>query len=295
MSAGSPPDLRTPPYLPHLASGEVLQMGLSPLADAPWIETDSDLPRYHSHKLAERRRNEKAVYRTEAGSEPAQEELATLLLAHLTQEQPAWYELRDNTLCYKPAGLEMPVTGDEPLWQASLWVADDLVLMAPCGGDYRLVAASLCSPSHWRLADKFGCPLADIHAPIPDFAATLTPGVQRFFAHLQTRHPVVRYNWSLQATDELHPDPEEHGAVAPETALYYRTERQSLCRLPRSGAVAFTIRVYLHPLDCVGAHPDAMAALLEAVAATPPALAHYKGFDRLAPALEKYRPAGRGG
>lgn len=269
-------------------------MGLTPLADSAWIETDSDLPRYNRHKLAERRRHSNAVYRTESGSEAAQEELADLLLAHLTRRQSQWYELRDNALYYKPADLALPIRGDDPLWQASLWVADDLILMAPAGGDYRLVAASLCSPSHWRLEDKFGCPLADIHAPIPGFTKELTPGVQRFFAHLKTEHPVVRYNWSLQVGDALHPDPDGAAPVEAGATLYYRTERQSLRRLPRSGAIAFTIRVYLHPLDRLGEHPGAMAGLFAAIAATPPKLAHYKGFDRLAPALERYRPR-RGG
>ncbi len=290
MSAVEPPDLRAPPYLPHLESPHVLQMGLSPLGDRPWIETDSDLPRYHAHKLAERERCAADVYRSDPASLPAQREFADLLLAHLTGEQRDWFAIRDGALLFLPAGLAFTLAGDEPLWQAGLWVADDIVLMAPAGDDYRLVAATLCSPSHWRLAEKFGCSLAAIHGPIPGFDAALTPSVKRFLAHLRPEHPVVRYNWSLQGDDALHPDPDTRAPAGAQTPLFYRTERQSLRRLPASGAIAFTIRVYLHPLASLAQTPGALRALFDAIAATPAPLAHYKGFDRLAPALEKYRP-----
>lgn len=274
-----------------MASPGVLQMGLSPLGGNAWIETDSELPRYHAHKLAERERHEIDVYRCDPQSAAAQRELAELLLAHLTGDQRAWYEKRDGALHFKPAGLDMALPDEEPLWRASLWVADDLVLMAPAGDDYRLVAASLCSPSHWRLADKFNAPLAEIHGPIPGFGSTLTPSVKRFLAHLKPEHPVVRYNWSLQADAALHPNPEPRACVAPGTTLYYRTERQSLRRLPASDAIAFTIRVYVHPLASLAQSPGALPALFEAIDGTPAALQRYKGFDRLARALQKYRAA----
>ena len=45
-------DNARPRYLPHMAHPEVLLMGLSPLRETPWIETDTDIGRYHRHKLA---------------------------------------------------------------------------------------------------------------------------------------------------------------------------------------------------------------------------------------------------
>ena len=51
-------------------------MGLNPLGDKPWIETDCELPRYHAHKLAERRRSGENVYRADPASLNAQRELA---------------------------------------------------------------------------------------------------------------------------------------------------------------------------------------------------------------------------
>ena len=147
---------------------------------------------------------------------------------------------------------------------------------------------SLCSPSHWRLAEKLGRPLREIHDPIPGIHEDLSPRIDRFFDHLRPEHPVQRFNWTLQADPGLfHPAP----GKAPEDAsspLYYRVERQTLVRLPQTGAVVFTIRVFLHPLETLGARPGALSALGAAVAAAPPALARYKGFDTLRAALARY-------
>ena len=156
---------------------------------------------------------------------------------------------------------------------------------------YRLSAASLCCPSHWRLEEKFDRPMREIHDPIPDFHRELTPRIDRFFDHLKPEHPVQRFNWSVQEYDNLSQRPEHEMPIGPTTELFYRTERQTLLRLPQSDAIAFTIRVYLHPLDSLRATPGALPALFSAIDATPAALARYKGFDQLAPALARYREA----
>ena len=282
-------DNSRPPYLPHLATPEILHMGLSPLQARPWIETDTDLGHYHRHKHRQRERYGERVYRADPGSTAAQRELAHRLLAHLTEEQGQLYRLEEGTLVCEHGGFSVPLEDDEPLWGCSLWVADDLVIMEKSGSEYCLTAASLCSPSHWQLEEKFGRPMREIHDPIPGFHQKLTPRIDRFFDHLRPEHPVVRYNWSLQAGGLLSQRLEETAECTPDAALFYRSERQSLLRLPQSGAIAFTIRVYLHPLETLAEVPGALSAMFAAIDATPHALARYKGFDRLAAALSRYR------
>ncbi|MFV8818088.1 heme-dependent oxidative N-demethylase family protein [Haliea sp. E17] len=276
-------------YLPHVADGEILHMGLSRPENAPWFETDSDIGRYHRHKLQLRSERGDAVYRTSPESLPAQQELAAVLRQYLLGEQAANYSAQDNLLHCLPGDFHAPLAADEILWNCSLLVADDLVLMQERAGQYHLTAASLCSPSHWSLAEKFGLPLRDIHDPIPGFHARLTPRVERFFSGLRAGPPFVRFNWSLQAGDALAQFPGEESPAAADTELYYRVERQSLKRLPESGAIVFTIRVYLHPLEALDAIEGALPALLDTIGSTPDELLHYKGLDRLAPALGKYR------
>lgn len=286
------PDVSRPPYLPHLRQPGVLAMGLAPLGERPWIETDTQLPRYHAHKLRQRRALGERVYRALPTSRDAQLELSALLRSHLCDAQARVYARAGDGVRYLPTALALPGGDDEPLWRCSLWVADDLLILQAVDGQYLLTAASLCSPSEWLLEEKFGRPLAQIHAPIPGFDRALTPQVERFFRHLKVAHPVLRYNWSLQAGDQLCQRPREAAEQRPLTAgtpLYYRVERQSLRRLPRSGAVVFTIRVYLHPLESLRDTAGALPGLWRAIDATPPALARYKGFERLAPALRRYR------
>jgi hypothetical protein len=264
-------------------------MGLTPMGAHSWIETDTSIATYHAHKLQQRDRRGANVYRASEASLPAQRELHAALLRHLAEDQPDNYRIVEDQLECVPGRFDVPLAGNEPLWDCSLWIADDLVLMERIEGSYRLTAASLCSPSHWRLQEKFNQPMRTIHDPIPGFHEELSPKIDRFFDHLRPEHPVVRFNWAIQADDALAQLPENEPAVSADTPLFYRAERQSLLRLPTTGAIAFTIRVYLHPLEALRDRDGAMDALLAAVDAAPEPLKHYKGFDRLEPALARYR------
>lgn len=282
-------DNARPRYLPHMESPEVLLMGLSPMHPGPWIETDDDIGRYHLHKLEQHRQDPDAVYRSSPGSQPAQQELAQLLQSHLLQNQHQNYQLRDGKLHCLPGQFSVELDAPETLWNCSLWVADDLVIMERGDEHYRMTAASLCSPSHWYLAEKFGHTMRDIHDNIPGFHRSLSDKIDRFFEHLRPSHPVVRFNWAVQAGATLDQLPHNETNVQSSTPLYYRCERQSLLRLPETGAIAFTIRLYLHPLEMLADVPGALPALFAAMEQTPLALRRYKGFDELVPALRKYR------
>jgi hypothetical protein len=283
-------DDSAPRYLPHCTRPELLAMGLSPLDGGSWIEVDTSLGRFHAHKQALAAGDMAAVYRWLPDSLPAQEELAEQLLRHLPEAHGDAYRRDEDAIHCTAAGFSVPwppATAD-PLWSLSLLVAEDLVIMERGEDGYRLTAASLCSPSHWRLAEKLGRPLRQIHDPIPGIHEDLSPRIDRFFDHLRPEHPVQRFNWTLQADPGLfHPDPGK-APEDPSSPLYYRVERQMLVRLPRTGAVVFTIRVFLHPLEALADRPGALAALGAAVAAAPPALARYKGFDTLRAALARY-------
>lgn len=284
-------DLQSPlRYLPHMQSPELLHMGLSPMPTSAWTEPDADTALFHQHKLRQRQRLGDRVWRALPESVPAQEETAQLLAAHLQRDYPAFYSRQGSSLRCADGEFTVPLNDGEPLWNSSLWIADDLVLMQQRGREYVLTAASLCSPSHWRLEDKFDCSMSSIHGVIPGFDASLGPKVERFFTHLRVDHPVVRHNWSLQSGNVLCARPGEESPGSGE--LYYRTERQSLRRLPQTGAIVFTIRVYLHPLSLLASVPGAIPQLLAAIDACSPALYAYKGFAALEDGLAAWRSAG---
>jgi hypothetical protein len=132
--------------------------------------------------------------------------------------------------------------------------------------------------------------MARIHDPIPTIHETLTPKIDRIFERLGADTPVERYNWSVQEDDALFCWPASVVEPLPaDTPLFYRVERQTLSRLPVSGALAFTIRVHIHPLETLAAIPSALQTLFDAMQANPSSVQRYKNFPVIEPALAKYR------
>ena len=174
---------------------------------------------------------------------------------------------------------------------------DDLCLLQESVGLYRLTAASLCAPSYWRLAEKIGEPLAAIHGPVPAYHTELNPRVNRFFHHLKVEQPVWRGNWSVVPDPELFQPGDELRDLASAASitgqdagdrLYTRIERQTLRRLPRSEAIAFTIRVYIHPLSGVAANQALATHLLQALHGMAEAEWRYKAMHPFRSALLEY-------
>lgn len=100
---------------------------------------------------------------------------------------------------------------------------------------------------------------------------------------------MLRWNFSLYGDDRLFhpdslgPDAERFGAGTRADPVVLRVERQTLRKLPETGAMAFTIRISLHALDALENHPEAgriAAALAEQVESLTPEQLGYKGLTR---------------
>lgn len=152
-------------------------------------------------------------------------------------------------------------------------VQEDLCVLVLRDGAPHLDAASLCFPSYWRLADKLGRPLAEVHAPVPHYADALAARVDAFIARLRPGQMVWRRNWSI------HDDPSYFLPELTEGGdeLYLRSERQVLMRLHDADAVLFTIRTQQVPLACVAERPDVAHAMAATVDAWSTELIGYKG------------------
>jgi len=283
-------------YRPFLDGPWRLAMGLKALDLREWIEVDE----HFEGQLAERRRmldqRRGEVLGALPESAAGQAEVLELLLDHLPQRFPEHYRRTNGELANLVTGerFDLAAWREAPLELAGRLVQEDLCLLQRGGSAYRLVAGVLCFPSHWRLADKLGRPLAVIHEPVPGFADGLAATVDRFFANLQVARPVWRVNWSLVDTPQLFLPPEHRAlrkAIGPERAgeqLWLRVERQTLRRLPRSGDVLFGIRTHLAPLAAVIDGPGAARALAARVREMPPGMAAYKGIAAIRDALLTY-------
>jgi alpha-1,2-mannosyltransferase len=111
---------------------------------------------------------------------------------------------------------------------------------------------------------------------------------------------VLRNNYFLQVDDDLawsHSIGDEDSPdVAWSTAQknkaiehhYFRSERQSLRRLPRSGGVVFTIRTYFHPITEIAEEPYVPGRLASAVRSWGDDVSRYKGKERYQDVLLDY-------
>lgn len=142
-----------------------------------------------------------------------------------------------------------------------------LLTLASGEGQYRLVGAAVAWPSDWTPAEKLGLPLRALHAPIQGYEEQLASGVDHFMAKLKPGAIYGRCNWFIAATGErrwVAEAPEKAFAhVTAENAgetLFVRSERQTLRRLPETGAILFTIGIYVSPLGELSSSNAAMLA-----------------------------------
>ncbi len=152
--------------------------------------------------------------------------------------------------------------------QAAAAHHEDMCLLTRRTGEqvYRLVGAAVAWPSDWHPAQKLGLPLTALHAPIQGYAEQLASGVDHFMDRLEAGKVFGRCNWFIAPTDEKRwvagPPEQAFAHVGPENAgeaLFVRSERQTLRRLPETRAILFAIGVYVEPL---GALSDANVAML---------------------------------
>ncbi|MEX0404112.1 DUF3445 domain-containing protein [Aquibium sp. LZ166] len=301
--------MRTPPtHTPYDGSSTPFTIGLRPLDIATWLEIDDHYEAYLVEKRRLIAKDVEAVFRAEPETEAAQAEVLGLVREHLVDGFPAVFP---GTRQWEAALAALDAVASEdhpPLLAASLLVQEDLVLMRRGEEGWRLAAASLCFPSSWSLAEKFGKPMHEIHAPVPGFAAGTRNAdlIARMFDNLRLDRPVERLNWSLQTDAELHKPMssqalDERAASrtprfgeAPAQNAFVRVERQTLRKLPVSGDILFTIRIFLDPMPVLDRHPE-RASLARSFAAQLASLDErqldYKGLtadrDRLVAALER--------
>lgn len=133
--------------------------------------------------------------------------------------------------------------GGADLAAAATAQGDDLCLLTP-GRGWPLVAGAVLFPSHWRLADKLGLPLAAVHDRVPGYPAAQ---VDRFLDRLRPGQVAWRRNLLLHRDGELHA-PEASDVDVPVERWWLRSERQTFRLLQPSGAVLFTIHTDTAPL-----------------------------------------------
>lgn len=216
--------------------------GVQPLDPGAWLLTDSAFAgqmALRDRLLATRR---EAVLALDNAARPAAEELLEAVLAF--SYPGAQREVS------RPDGARVKLNRADPLATVGRLVQEDFCLLEKRGEAHVLVGAVLCFPASWSLAEKFLRPLGRIHAPVSAYDEDIEARVQRLFDGVRPGRPLWRFNalW-YEAPDLFQPRSETapRRAEAPGKAPFLRSERQTLLRLPRTGAVVFSIHTYVLP------------------------------------------------
>jgi len=193
---------------------------------------------------------------------PAALELLQDLAEYLPARYPTLYKRTDtgiHNLWSDETLRTVEPLPEDPIQTAARLVQDDLAIMIEReDGQYYLLSGAILLAGFWRLSDKFGMPLSEIHTSgdVPQYKSKLEKGMMNFFRRVKPEEMVARNNYFLQVDEDLawswSIGSEDSEGISWNTAEknraiehhFFRSERQTLRRLPRSGGVVFTIRTY---------------------------------------------------
>ena len=118
--------------------------------------------------------------------------------------------------------------------------------------------------------------MVEVHAPVSRLNDQLAGPIAQFFERLQPDRSFWRLGWGVIETPDLfqplgNAARAESSTTVPEPDdMHVRVERETLRRLPRTGAILFTIRTYITKAsDLLERSPDDGARLADAIAAMP--------------------------
>ena len=261
------------PYVPVDARGWRLAMGLRPLQLEHWIEIDA-------------RRDEELALKAELLATKPEVVVATRPEGDAASAE-LYAELRDWFARYAP-DLARPVNVDEhPVVAAARLVQEDLCVLLR-SDLWRLQAACVCFPSRWTLTSKIGRSMDEIHQPIPGYQESLAGPTSGVFDRLRPEKPFWRLNWTVIDDPALH-QPHAPRQLSPDDIdqWYFRVERQTIRRLPESGAIVFTIRNYVAPVGELRDQPEFLEHLLLGIEGAPTAMQEFKGWVGVAQRLRE--------
>lgn len=265
-----------PVYFPETDQQSVIRLGLTKLSINQWLHIDLDFPQFLQHKLEQEEARKDKVFAETEQSRAAQAEFCHVLKAHLLKHWPDHYQAEDDRLVHLPSGTTWSANTTS-LWDSSLWIQDDVCLLENSADNHVMTAASLCSPSNWKLEDKIGESVDWIHQPVPGYQEQLAVRVNKLLAGLKPMKPVLRFNWSVQRGNELcwREDVTADGGEN----YFWRVERQTLIRLPETGAIVFAIRLFLHSFNTMNRLGAFNANLATVIARQSDSIREYKELD----------------
>jgi hypothetical protein len=245
------------PVAPFMATRTAVAPGIGPLEPSEWLYVDDDCAAQMALRDAliegPEREDLGPVAMTEGGEDAAAE-----LAEAVTDEVVARHGARRaGGAVVRRDGVSVALDGDPIAVAGRLAQEDFLVMEKPEGAaEHVLTAGVLCFPAHWRLDEKIGRPLLRIHLPVTEYPGELEKRVQRFFDGVKVGRPLMRANWHFAASPEIVTPAHEaekmrnyERRLSSGGPAWLRVERQTVLRLPRTGAVVFGVRTLMSDVE----------------------------------------------
>lgn len=250
------------------------RLGLHPMDERDWVVLDP--PPGHAAELDRKAAllaTHDDVYATDGSADDAAVEFRDLLIAHLTKTRR--YRATDRDVHLLDDDRTWSINASEPLELAGRIVTEDWCLVRP-GPPPTLAAAVVCSPNRWRLLEKIGCPVLDVHDPVPGYRHRLGRPVDSMMAG--HGRPMWRRNWSILSSPARY-QPFNDGPPHPRIPeqVWVRSEYETFVYLPISGWWVFGIHTTVRPIT--SADPAVRARIGIAVASLDPETAAYKDLS----------------
>lgn len=270
-------DMRLPRHRPFRTARAIFEIGLKPMLLETWLETGPDHVTFMKAKRARLEGLPPLFYGAVPSSRPAQSELLALAIEHLLKDHGESFTLEQGRLHDRIDGSVHKLSSNEPLEILGRVLEEDFILIESVDGADIISAASNAYTTSGRIVSSVGRSMRFAHEFVPGLNEQLGARIDRVLANVQTTAPVVRFNWVLTSiADRLFPEGSHDANVEASERLaaileadyrlvpdrlWIRVERQTFVRLPETGALAFGIHTYSHPLSYLADDRENLSAL----------------------------------
>ncbi|TVY89513.1 hypothetical protein LAWI1_G002248 [Lachnellula willkommii] len=281
-----------PPLQPKTSSRS--SMGLKRLEKSNWLTIDAHYTSEHQVRNYLLRTSHPNVIQCLPGSEAACHEVLSTAVDFLITRFPDHFTIEGETITNHIANESFLVGPDcpNPLEVAARLSMEDFnILMKNAEtGEYHLQASATLFPAGWKLQERIGSTMANLHGPVPGWKEKMGGAVNRYFDHLSAKTAMERTNLFIQSDPSLFSDapeiPTGHEKRKMPQDLQVRRERQTFTRLEKTGAVLFTVRTYMQPLEDL--EDEEAVALIHQVRGWDEEMRVYKGWDVWGGAFEEW-------
>lgn len=233
--------------------------GVVPIDLKQWILQDEVYSKQMAYREILLRTCRSSVFQCDSAGNAAANELLRTLKDELPYS-PGY--CAEGEVMHCPDGRTVDMNAEHPLMASARLIQEDLCLLARREDDHILVGGAVCFPAGWTLSEKMGRSLLALHAPIEQYDSNLNRRVERMFLSIRPEQPLMRGNFLIFTDPDLHLPALEHDRpkVHPTGPRYVRVERQTLRRLPETGAIVFAIHTFqIRPESLSEAERDELA------------------------------------